>query len=1022
VWRAESDEGVVAAVKLLDMQRAGAGEHRRFLREYEALVRINHPNVVQVFGTGAERGGPWIAMALIDGPDLEKLLASWANDPPPDRFARVEQIFHGLCEGLRAVHASGVVHRDLKPQNILIGADGLPRITDFGIAREEDTTHVTQIGHLVGTIAYMAPEIIAGEEADVRSDLYALGAILYAMLTGRRPVEADSVAGYLARHLTEPPIPPSRWDPAVPPPLERIALRLLMKEPRQRFVSAADVIRALDGADASGPPLRGRDELVLRWRGAITALRRGRSSVVWLIGPPGSGRTRTLAAVAEDLEADGVGVIDDPGRVVSEAVTPEPVAWLVDDEPAGLLGGLEALRATGRPFLVVVAAKAADDDLLVDEPVETLRLGPLARDAVVALLRDRGAGAPVAAALGGRLHHECGGNPGAVLAWIDALLAHHWLAREGSSLVSKRPLARLREGALPVPVGPADALWSALRKLEIPDQRLVQIVALCGRPAPASILTRAFAALTEEDRGAPPTDDASRRLERLRSAGLLTATDGDGEAEEERRVADAECEADGWVLTAPGGGAIVRAHLDQQLAPRLHRAIATALGAGRRRRGGVAAQAAEHLLAAGDVEAARPLLLLAIRQAARDAQPTQVLRLAGRLLEIPVGGGFLPEERDEVLTLAGEAHFLRGDWEMARDAFRPARDAAGLVGARARGGLGRSLYRLGAWDEAERELRGALALAPDGPTRLGVLRPLADLAMQRNDLGAAERLALETLDVGRAIASRDAEARARRGLAHVRGLQARYAEAREELDRAEDLLDPDGDPHVRIGVCVRAMELDLAAGRWSVGLRRADLARDLLARFALAEREPEATALESALLLEVGEGARAVELARGVLRRVRALGPTGAPTRLRALRVIATFDLAEAAGALAEEASGSAIYDPEGQRLALLARAHGDAGLARSAMSRPPAPYRISAAQIVLDALIALAAVEPAEARSKLASVWPLFTDAELPGLRWHLTRLAVRLGVDDAAQQLIALEAQLRAGLSPAHGAALGR
>ncbi|MFN7145302.1 MAG: serine/threonine-protein kinase, partial [Myxococcota bacterium] len=261
VYRADGPEGPVA-VKILHQSRITAEEVKRFRREYITLERLRHPNVVRVVDTGDQSGFPWIAMELIEGTDLGTLLERWQADPPKDRFERVEALFRELCEALAYVHEQGIVHRDLKPGNVLVGTDGHARLTDFGVVKDPEAfpTSLTLAGRLVGTVAFMAPEQITGESPDTRADLYSLGALLYVMLTFRRPIVADSIAGYLARHLTETPRAPSDIDPRVPQRLERICTKLLQKDPSRRYASARQVLAALaEAPSAEALPIHGRE-------------------------------------------------------------------------------------------------------------------------------------------------------------------------------------------------------------------------------------------------------------------------------------------------------------------------------------------------------------------------------------------------------------------------------------------------------------------------------------------------------------------------------------------------------------------------------------------------------------------------------------------------------------------------------------------------------------------------------------------------------------------------------------------
>ncbi len=251
VYRAEDEAGQPVAIKILNPARVHPDDVKRFTREYQALSKITHKNVVSVFGAGVSERYPWIAMEFVDGVDLSDVISAWKRSTPSDHFARVHRLLTGLCEALQYVHDLGMIHRDLKPTNILVTADGEAKLSDFGVVKGDSShaTHQTQLtmaGRLVGTVAFMAPELITSDGVDRRADLYALGACLYMMLTFQRPIEATSVAGYLARHLTEVPRPASEHNPSVPQRLEQICQRLLLKDKSYRYPTAQAVLHALE--------------------------------------------------------------------------------------------------------------------------------------------------------------------------------------------------------------------------------------------------------------------------------------------------------------------------------------------------------------------------------------------------------------------------------------------------------------------------------------------------------------------------------------------------------------------------------------------------------------------------------------------------------------------------------------------------------------------------------------------------------------------------------------------------------
>ncbi len=230
------------AVKLLRPEVAASPQLlRRFNAEAEVVAKLSHPNTVNIFDFGQDRDGTlFIAMEFIDGRPLRELLQSGPVPVP-----RALAIAHQITESLADAHAHAIIHRDLKPDNVMLQDRGktrdIVRVLDFGIAKLRDETRatamaMTQAGDMLGTPQYMAPEQIKGEAIDGRTDVYALGCMLYEMVTGRMPYEADAVMAILSKHLLEPAIPPSqrRPDLGLPPAIDRLVLAAMAKESRDR--------------------------------------------------------------------------------------------------------------------------------------------------------------------------------------------------------------------------------------------------------------------------------------------------------------------------------------------------------------------------------------------------------------------------------------------------------------------------------------------------------------------------------------------------------------------------------------------------------------------------------------------------------------------------------------------------------------------------------------------------------------------------------------------------------------------
>ena len=220
----------------------GAEWLERFRREVRAAGRCLHPNIVTVFEYGEEDGAPYIVMEYIQGRELRDYL----KDRQPLPLANAVAVIVQVLQALGHAHAHGVVHRDIKPGNIILLSDGQVKVTDFGIARMETVSGMTQVGMTVGTPGYMAPEQFRGAEADRRADLYATGVVLFELLTGSRPFTGRGASELMYQVLNEPPRKATLLNSRLPPELDDVLAKALTKAPDERFQEAGEFIAALE--------------------------------------------------------------------------------------------------------------------------------------------------------------------------------------------------------------------------------------------------------------------------------------------------------------------------------------------------------------------------------------------------------------------------------------------------------------------------------------------------------------------------------------------------------------------------------------------------------------------------------------------------------------------------------------------------------------------------------------------------------------------------------------------------------
>jgi hypothetical protein len=364
---------VVALKMVLSAGHATAEEHARFLTEAEAIAAVKHPGIVEVFDFGTHDGLPFFSLEFCEGGSLAERLAATPLTP-----AEAARLVEQVSRALQAAHENGIVHRDLKPANVLLTARGVPKIADFGLAKQFQggpgaltPGGLTQTGAILGTPSYMAPEQAAGRTKEIgpAADLYALGAVLYELLTGRPPFKAETALETLLQVQTREPEPPRRLRPGVPRDLETICLKCLQKQPRHRYPSAGELADDL-GRFLKDEPIRarpvGRLERAWRWFRRNPVLAALTTLVVLLLGGmlalrfAGSRQDELLQVIAdldhsdpgwriEQIEAQRPRIPDaENGALVAQAARRLlPAEWWWPTSPVQVLG--EAIRKVPPP-------------------------------------------------------------------------------------------------------------------------------------------------------------------------------------------------------------------------------------------------------------------------------------------------------------------------------------------------------------------------------------------------------------------------------------------------------------------------------------------------------------------------------------------------------------------------------------------------------------------------------------------------------------------------------------------------
>jgi len=304
--------------------------HRRFLQEARAAAGLSHPGITTIYRIGEEDGNPYIVMEWLEGQSLEAILKAHAPLPPPE----AARICCELAEALHVAHVSGIVHRDVKPANLMLVSDGRVKVTDFGIARVDGSDLVkTRAGDVLATPLYGSPEQLSGLEVDGRADLFSLGVVLYRSLTGKLPFNGRTLAEVTTQVLHSSPVPPCQIQESIPPGLEAVVMRALRKRPEERYSNAREVAAALRPFVAGSSPVPVLSEAptlpATQRVGAATPPRAASSAGMAAPPPPAAVPTRTGLSRSPRLAVAGT-VSAWPARSVGRAAIPDLLTKLLE--------------------------------------------------------------------------------------------------------------------------------------------------------------------------------------------------------------------------------------------------------------------------------------------------------------------------------------------------------------------------------------------------------------------------------------------------------------------------------------------------------------------------------------------------------------------------------------------------------------------------------------------------------------------------------------------------------------------
>jgi eukaryotic-like serine/threonine-protein kinase len=368
VWRARDEVlARTVAVKTLREERAGQeGFRERFHREAVSAARLNHPAIISIFDTGVDDGVVFIVMEHFEGQTLADVMQAHGPMDAPTAI----RVMLPVLDALAYAHDHGIVHRDVKPGNILVNQSGRVKVTDFGLAKAVTGEDLTTTGTVLGTVRYLAPEQVRGEEVDARSDIYSAGVVLYELVTGRPPFQAENDIATAMMRLTVNPVPPRSIVPGLPRAVEAAILRAMARSPDDRFATAESLRGALERWAAVEPPTtapvaqperaRGRAATFRSWMlvplllvavavgVAVTGIALGRLELGGPFGIKGSQSKGNAAAApitidrAQDFDPFGQDQAENPDRVGLAIDGKEDTFWSTEHYNSAAFGGLKS--------------------------------------------------------------------------------------------------------------------------------------------------------------------------------------------------------------------------------------------------------------------------------------------------------------------------------------------------------------------------------------------------------------------------------------------------------------------------------------------------------------------------------------------------------------------------------------------------------------------------------------------------------------------------------------------------------